>query len=258
MALTVRLDPPRFENYYQQLAVVLRQSLPRTLRFEAAATVARAMKMTKTARVPLIRRSAAIAGIRDKMPSGTIRNSVNTGSKGGQEGLLWGFSTKTNRAFALGVWDFKTKRFLTRRPASGGFSHVSRTLADVWKKKMVLVALNIELKLEARGIDQKSWYGIIEKLGNNQVQVPEFVRRARPINGRVRTVSFAATEGANTPKPVVVIANTSGVASATGGSRKLASAITIRRKFFRNSMKKGFFEDAKFVAKNYKWATVSE
>lgn len=172
--------------------------------------------------------------------------------------MLYGVDTRTGNAFAIGLWDMKNRRFITRRPALGGFSHVSRTVADVWQKKMALVSLNTQLAMEARGLDAKSWMGIIEKLGQGQGGAPDFVRRARPVNGKSRTVSFAATDGAGTSSPVVVITNTSGLASATGGERKLASAISVRRKFFENSLERGFFERTEFVARNYPWASVSE
>jgi hypothetical protein len=48
----------------------------------------------------------------------------------------------------------------------------------------------------------------------------------------------------------------SGLALATGGASKLASAITIRRAFFLRSMQKGLYDDARFIARNYPWAAV--
>jgi hypothetical protein len=54
------------------------------------------------------------------------------------------------------------------------------------------------------------------------------------------------------------VVNGSGLASATGGERKLESAISARRRFFMQSLDKGFYSDAKFVAKYHPWASVKE
>lgn len=259
MRLTASIDVRPVGTYYGQLAAALRQDLPRTLRFEAAATVRRVMQMSRAGSVSKIKKSAAIAGMTRKEydPKGTLRLNIGTGRRGGTLGMVWGFNANTQKAFALGVWDLKNKTYISRRPKTGRFSHVSITAQGLWRGKMDDVKQETERRLAARGIDAKSWLGIIEKLGTGQAVAPEYVRRAKPIRKAPRVVAFAGTEGANTSSPAVVIANTSGLSIATGGEKKLEAAITARRNAFRIAMGKGLFSNAAFIARNYPWASVS-
>jgi hypothetical protein len=129
----------------------------------------------------------------------------------------------------------------------------------LWYEDMKDTDDRIKDRLAARGITARSWLEIIDKLQSGYAEgIPDFVRRARPISNRTRTVAGVIATGEKTNNFELTVVNGSGLASATGGERKLESAISARRRFFMNSLDKGFYSDAKFVAKYHPWAVVKE
>jgi hypothetical protein len=130
---------------------------------------------------------------------------------------------------------------------------------QLWAKDQEDTKKRIKDRIAARGITARSWLEIIDKLQSGDAEgIPEFVRRARPISNRTRTVAVVIATGEKTKYFELTVVNVSGLAAATGGERKLESAISARRRFFMQSLDKGFYADARFVAKYHPWAVVKE
>lgn len=258
MRITASVDVAPVGTYYAQLAVMLRQSLPRTLRFEAAATVRRAMQMQKSSSVADVRRRGLLKGVARFVEGGAIGGSTSIGKRSRVFGRQWMIRRDLGRVMPMSIWGGR----LTPLADNTGQGWRARD-ADwmrfkaAWVRDMAETKKSIAARVGARGITAKSYYEMLLALGVGDPVAAAFIKRARPISGRMRPVGFAQTFGANSSQPVVVVTNTSGVAIATKGQRKLNSAISIRRAAFMNAMEKGLFFDAKFVARNYPWAKVS-
>lgn len=260
MILTAKVDVSPLATYYGQLAIAAKQSLPRTLRFEAAATVRRAMQFVKSSAVSEVKARAlrdGVASFRDG-PSG-FGGTTSVGKRSKRKGQQWMVGMRGGKVMPMGMWgggldplqDHSGQGWRARNEDWARFK-------SLWSKNAQATKDSIKDRAGARGITARSWLEILEKLNSEQAaSVSAFVQRARPISGRSRQVGFSVELGAGSSQPQVIITNTSGVAIATGGERKLQSAITIRRKFFMDSFEKGFFDDARFIAKNYPWAKVS-
>lgn len=237
---------------------MLRQDLPKTLRMEAAATVRRAMQMQQSSKVSDVRRRGLLKGVARFTEGGTVGGSTSVGKRSKVFGRQWMVRRDLGRVMPMSLW-------------TGGLTPLRDHTGEGWKAKdsdwlkfkaawardIAQTKKSIAARVGARGIAARSYFEILIALGNGDSSVASFVKRARPISGKMRTVGMAHTFGENSASPSVVVTNTSGVAIATGGQRKLNSAITIRRAFFMRAMSKGFFFNAKFVARNYPWAKVS-
>lgn len=259
MRFTAKIDTRPIGTYYGQLAVVVRQSLPKTIRFEAAATVRRAMKMVDSAPVAKIRQGALYAGVAKFSADSRVGGTTSVGRRSALFGRQWLVRYDIARVMPMSIWGGKLTPMQNhtgqgwRAPDTDWLRFKSAWMADIKETKAY-----IQRRLGARGLTAKSWLEIMEKIGAGQMDgVASFVKRARPINAaRKRVTSFALSQGEGTPNFELTIVNASGIAIKTGGHRKLASAISIRRKFFADSLRKGFFDDARFVARNYPWAVV--
>lgn len=258
MSFTARIDVSPVATYYGQLAVMLKQDLPRTIRFEASATVRRAMSMVKSSNVSEVRARAMRKGVARFEGGGKIEGSTNVSKRRGKFGQQWLINMGTARVMPMSIWGG------TLVPMAAHTGQGWRTSDEqwglfkrAWDSNLKDVKLDMKAKVAARGITAKSWYDLLIKLNSGQTDgIAAFVTRARPISGRNRPVVFVGGTGAGTSQYTLTVTNTSGVAIATNGARKLASSITIRREFFRRNMEQGFFFDAKFVAKNYPWVKV--
>jgi hypothetical protein len=258
MQITARVDVKPVQTYYGELATVLRQSLPRTLKMEAAATVRRAMQMVASSKADRVRAGAIRDGMKETRDASGMKITVNVGKGKGR--TIWLRDPDDyGKWYNIGRWD-GTLSPLTDHDRKGWLIRKALWSAAkaVWQKNINVTKNDVKKRLGARGVTAKSWFDILEKLNSDQsASVSAFVQRARPISGKSRQVGFALELGSGSAQPQVVVTNTSGVAIATGGERKLASAIAIRRKFFMDSFDKGFLTDARFVAKNYPWAKVT-
>lgn len=270
MRVTASVNVAPVGTYYAQLATMLRQDLPKTLRMEAAATVRRAMQMQKHSSVAVARRNGINKGIARFYDGGGIGGSVNVTGRGRWgKGVMWARDLRgdTARFIPIGYWNGKLTpladhqgKLFGRWPNPGGWHMPDADWMKVkqaWKRQIEFTKKNVAARLAARGLTAKSYLEILEKLNAGAISVPSFVQRAKPISGKSRAVGFAQTFGERSSQPMVEVSNTSGVAIATGGQRKLNAAIAIRRAFFMRAMSEGFFFDAKFVARNYPWAKVS-
>ncbi len=246
-------------SYYGQLAVMLKQDLPRTVRFEAAATVRRAMQFVASAKVSDVKAQALRKGVSRFSADGRIGGSTSVSKRSKKFGQQWLIRYDLAKALPMSIWSGTLAPLADHTGQGWRVSDQDWARYKFgWARDMKDTALDVKARAGARGLTAKSWFEIIQKIGaGGDVGIPSFVQRARPISGRSRGVGFAVATGDNTPSFNLTVINTSGIAVKTGGERKLASAITIRRKFFMDSMKKSFFFDARFVAKNYPWAKVS-
>ena len=139
-----------------------------------------------------------------------------------------------------------------------------RVQAEEWRsfKHAFSVAVKrapeaVRARIGARGLTQKSWYDLMVKIASGEpvVGFSDTVRRARPVKGNSRDVAEA--NGYAYPSGfILTVTNSSGITAKTGGQRKLNSAIAFRRQFFANNLTRGFYNDARFVARNYPWAKV--
>lgn len=259
MRVTASLNVAPVGTYYSQLAVMLRQDLPKTLRMEAAATVRRAMQMQQSSTVSDVRRRGLLKGVAQFTEGGTIGGSTSVGKRSKVFGRQWMIRRDIGRVMPMSKWEGKLSpmRDHTGEGWRAKDSDWMRFKA-AWARDMIETKKSIAARVGARGITAKSYYDILLALNTGSEPVAAaYVKRARPISGRSRRVGFAHVFGEYTGVPLVVVTNTSGVAVATGGQRKLESAISIRRAFFMRAMKKNFFDDAKFVARNYPWAKVT-
>lgn len=262
MKVTASVDVTPVASYYGALSISLRQSLPDTIRSEAGATVLRVIQMTKSGSASRLRKITTYRNMSHIPSVGRTGASINMGVK---QTAKWGRDQVWMRmgdrkiAVPMGRWNRKATY---RPPPHDGLGW--RMPDDRWREFVAAFAAHrprvkqaIDRALAARGLTQKSWVGILEKIGAPEVgKVAEYIKRARPVKGQPRTVAFAAMAGANTSLPELTIANTSGLAIASGGASKLSAAMSIRQKFFERSLERGFFEDARFIARNYPWAEV--
>jgi len=260
MKTTARLDVSPVGTYYAQLASMLKQDLPRTVRMEAAATVRRAMQFVESSKPSDVRERAMRKGVADFRTSpGSFGGTTNVSRRKGEFGRQWMVGLRGGGAKPMSLWsgNLSALRDHTgqgwRVPDTDWARYKAAWNADAKRTREAMKA-----KLGARGITAKSFYEILVKLNSGSTDgVAAFVTRARPISGRNRPVAFVGGTGEGSSQYNLTVVNTSGVAVATGGQRKLDSAITIRRKFFMDSMQRNFFFDAKFVARNYPWAKVT-
>lgn len=258
--ITAKLDTAPVGSYYGQLAAALRQSQPRTIRMEAAATVRKAMQLqpVKPKSEGEIIKSARNRAVSSFYDGGAIGGSINI--KKGVPGFAWLVDKRVGRARPLYL--MRTGDGLPMPMDSQGTgTHLLDSDWFKWREayiRAVKYAAKMQrARLGARGLTQKSWFELLVKIANGEpVNVPDAVMRARPVKGGSRTVVGVIASQASASFSLTVV-NSSGIAAATGGQRKLNTAISIRRKFFLDSLNKGFLSDARFIARNYKWATVS-
>jgi hypothetical protein len=180
--------------------------------------------------------------------SGRFAFLQNGSSKGGTKGM------KLNRS-PNGVNRLRAKHRSRNgwRVKEDDWNNFKRT----WYEDMQDTDDRIRDRLAARGITARSWLEVIQKLQSGDAEgIPDFVRRARPISNRSRTIAGVIATGERTNNFEITVLNFSGLASATGGQRKLESAISARRRFFMQHLDNGFYSDAKFVAKYHPWASV--
>ena len=260
MQLTVKLDVKPVGTYYGQLATVLRQSLPRTLKYEAAATVRKAMSFVKSSKISDVKAKALRSGVASfRENDAGFGGTTSVGKRAKQFGRQWMVGRRGGTVMPMSLWSgglgpLQDHTGYGWRAPDGDWSRFK----SLWSKNAIKVKESIKARAGARGLTAKSWYDILAILNSEQAgMVSSFVQRARPISGKTRQVGFSMELGSGSTQPQVTITNTSGIAIATGGDRKLQSAITIRRKFFMDSFDKGFISDAKFVARNYPWAKVT-
>lgn len=263
MRITAKLDTAPVGTYYGQLAAALRQSQPRTIRMEAAATVRKAMQLQPVrpptaAQISLSARRKAVARFYD---GGAIGGSINVSRRRGVPGMAWLVRKDLGRAQPLYLlWD-GAGQLPAPVDHQGRGTRVSDANWAKWKaaysRAIAYARKQEQARLGARGLTQKSWFDLITKIADGEpMNTPALVMRARPVKGGSRTVAAAIAAQTRTSFSLSVV-NDSGLAVATGGQRKLNTAISIRRKFFLDSLNKGFLSDASFVARNYKWAAVS-
>jgi hypothetical protein len=239
---------------------MLKQDIPRTVRFEAAATVRKAMQFVTSSTVSKVKEQALKKGVSRFSADGRIGGSTSVSKRSSKFGQQWLVRYDIAAALPMSIWSGTLNPLADHTGQGWRVSDADWNRYKFgWARDMKDTALDIKARVGARGLTAKSWYEIIKAIGagDSVGNVPAFVQRARPISGRSRGVGFAVSTGDNTSQFQLTVINTSGIAVKTGGERKLASAITIRRKFFLDSLKKNFFFDARFVAKNYKWAKVS-
>lgn len=263
---TAHVDVSPVGTYYNQLAAALNQSLPKTIRMEAAATVRRASQLQAVRPLPADElRLRARESVVKRFQDGSIIGSVNkfTGRRRNKwgEGFAWAINGTTAKARPVGLlWD--GGKLPTPTDHTGQGWRLSDAEWAGWKAAFTRAAARSakveQARLGARGLTQKSWYELMLKIASGE-PVTGFsatIQRARPVKGNARDI--AAAVGVKSPHGYTLdVVNASGIAVATDGQRKLNTAISIRRKFFLNNLEKGFYSDAKFVARNYKWAAVS-
>lgn len=259
MKTTARIDVSPVGTYYGQLAAMVRQSQPRTVRFEAAATVRRAMQLVDSSNVSDVRQRALKSGVASFREAGSFGGTTSIGKRSRVYGQQWMVGVRGRPPMPMGLWRgglgaLQDHTGLGNRATDADWTRYKA----MWAKDAAETKKMIAQRVGARGITAKSYFEILVKLNSGQTDgVAAFITRARPISGRNRPVAFVGGTGEGGPSYTLTVVNTSGVAVATGGQRKLNSAITIRRKFFMDSLDRGFFNDARFVARNYPWVKVS-
>lgn len=257
---TAKVDVSPVASYYGQLAAALRQDIPKTVRMEAAATVRRAMQFVASASSADIKAGALRDGVSKFSADSRIGGTTSIGKRSKVYGRQWMVRYDIARVLPMSIWSGKLGPLADHTGQGWRAPDADwQKYKAAWMKDIAETRENMRRRQGARGLTAKSWLDILEKIGAGQTQgVTAFIFRARPINtAKQRVTSFATAKGEGSANFELTVTNTSGIAIATGGDRKLASAITIRRKFFMDSMRKGFLADARFVARNYPWAKVS-
>lgn len=264
MKFTASVNVAPVVSYYNQLAVALNQSLEKTIRMEAAATVRRASQLDPVKPLPrqeltLRAREQIIKRFGSGDYVGTVNKFTGNRSKKRGSGYGWLVNRSIARVMPMGkVWD--GGRLNTPSDNNGDGWRTNDVQWSKWKQQFAEAAQReraaIAARVGARGLTQKSWFELMIKIASGEpVVAPDSIMRARPVKGGSRTV--AAAVPTKTPSSFsLAVVNDSGIAVSTGGQRKLNAAIQIRQAFFLRSLERGFYSDAKFIARNYKWAVV--
>ncbi len=259
MRITGTVNVAPVGTYFSQLASVVRQDIPRTVRFEAAATIRRAMQFFASSKVSDVKNRALKSGVAEFREAGSFGGTTSIGRRSSVYGQQWMVGVRGRPPMPMSLWSGGLGA-LQDHTGQGNRATDSdwNRFKSMWAKDATKTKQAIKDRAGARGITAKSWFDILVKLNSGQTEgVASFITRARPISGRARPVAFVGGQGEGSANYQLTVVNTSGLAVATGGERKLASAITIRRKFFMDSLEKGYFDDAKFVARHYPWVKVS-
>jgi hypothetical protein len=290
MKITATVDVKPVETFFGQLAVVLRKNVPETIRGEVKHIIRATMRMQKHSDLAGVRARAFKKGVATFRQNGyaSFGGTTNVSGRRGEYGRQWMVGRKdTKKAIPMGWFNPSSGKFapLADGSRTGGTKgmkldrspngvnrlrakHRSRNgwrvkdedwarFKQIWAINQAKVKDRIKDRVAARGITARSWLEIIDKLQSGDAEgIPDFVRRARPISNRSRTIAGVIATGERTNNFELTVVNGSGLASATGGERKLQSAISARRRFFMTNLDKGFYADAKFVAKYHPWASV--
>lgn len=287
MKFTAKVNIQPARTFFQELAFAARQSLPDTIRGEATAIVMQSMKWTASTKKSEVAKQAMRKGVASfRGAGGTFGGTTNISKRRGEAGRQWmvGLRGKGDAAIPMGKWDGTLNALKDGKKSSGttgktftrgakgtrkykksftpnGWRARDSDWAEFkrkWAQDKDETKKYIKARQDASGITKRSWLEIIDSIqGANTSGIPDFVVRARPISGKMRKVGFVEEVGAGTPKFALYMENQSGLAVKTGGARKLASAITGRRKYFMENMKRGVFDDMKSVAKKYSWVKVN-
>ncbi len=259
MRFTGKVNVAPVGSYYGELAAMLKQDLPKTVRYEAAATVRRAMQFEKSSTISTVRQQVLRKGVSRFSADGRIGGTTSVSKKSSKFGQQWLIRFDTAKALPMSVWSGTLNPLADHTGQGWRVSDQDwQRYKFGWARDMKDTKLDIQARVGARGLKAKSWFEIIQKIGaGGDVGIPSFVQRARPISGKMRQVAVALATGDGTPSFQLTVSNSSILAIKTGGQRKINSAISIRRQFFLNSLKKNFFFDAKFVARQYGWAKVT-
>ena len=283
MRITAKVNVAPVKSYFNDLAASLHRTLPETIRMEAAAVVRRAMQMVAYSKVSEVRERALRKGVASFRIGAGFGGTTNVGKRSSEKGRQWMVGRRGGKPMPMGHWDgnlgplmdgkkssgtkgkklTRSKSPIYKRRKSNGWRAPDADWAKfkaAWTQDIADTKKRIKDRVGARGLTAKSWMDIIIKLhaGDNMSGIPDFVRRARPIaSQKQREVTEVYHNGQGTSHYTLTVENDSGIAIATRGQSKLDSAISIRRKFFVNSLKKNLYEDAAFVGRYYPWAKVS-
>lgn len=285
---SVNVQPVR--SYFAELAAYTRRTLPDVIRLEGAAIVRSAMKMQKHFKIAEVKERAHRKGIASfRISPGSFGGTTNVSKRKGKPGRQWMVAIRgRSKPAPMGLIDISSQRFsalqdggkspgtkgkkLSRSPNGVNKIRIKirsqngwrvknedwQKFKQLWKDDMADTKKRIQDRLSARGLTAKSWMEIIEKIhGADTSGVPDFVRRARPISNKSRTVAAVLETGANTSSFSLTVVNGSGVAAAAGGARKLQSAISRRREYFMRNVKEGFVFGAKNLKAKYPWANIN-
>jgi hypothetical protein len=288
MKITATVDVKPVETFFGQLAVVLRKNVPETIRGEVKHIIRATMRMQKHTKPADVKARAFKKGVASfRVSEGSFGGTTNVSGRRGEYGRQWMVGRRGQGAAPMGWFNPSSGKFApladgSRKGGTKGMKldrspnginrlrakHRSRNgwrvkdedwakFKQLWAKDQEDTKKRIKDRLAARGITARSWLEIIDKLQSGEAEgIPDFVRRARPISNRSRTIAGVIATGERTNNFELTVLNFSGLASATGGERKLESAISARRRFFMQQLDKGFYSDAKFVAKYHPWASV--
>ena len=282
MKFSAKLDTTPVKTYFGELAIILKKSLPDTIRGEGAAIVRKAMSFQKHAKIAEVKARALKKGVASFRIAAGFGGTTNVSQRRGEFGRQWMVGRKGGKPMPMGMWDGKlsmprdgkrssgttgkklqrskngVNKIRTKRQTNGWYAPAAdwARFKSAWAADAADTKKRIADRLAARGLAAKSWLEIIDKINAGNNDVASFIRRARPISNKSRTVAGVVQTGEGSSAYQMTIVNASGIAVAAGGQRKLATAISIRRKFFIDKLRAGFFDDAKFVARNYKWASV--
>ncbi len=255
MKVTAFVDVEPVRSYMDQLAIVLKQSNARTIRMEAMAIVLSAMTIGKTKKFSddEIEESARRRALR-RFPTGAI----NSGKRGGVRGRAFAvINAKARR-----LYDMEENGYPAPIDSVGKGAHLTDAEWATWKSEYVAACERAKKsavdRKAARFLTAKSWFELMVKIaeGGDVKGYRDAIKRARPVGGKSRDVVAAVPMKTGTLFSLTVV-NSSGIVIANNGQRYLNTAIARRRKFFLNSLEKGFLSDAKFLQKYYPWAVVS-
>lgn len=293
MRIKAKVNVAPVKSYFNDLAASLKRTFPETIRMEAAAVVRRAMQMVAYSKVSEVKDRALRKGVASFRPESMtpFGGTTNVGKRNSDQYRQWmvgrkpanGSKFAKSNVMPMGYWRggfnppadgqrssgnkgktfTRSKTRIYKRRQSNGWRAPDADWTKfkaAWAQDVADTKKRIKDRVGARGLTAKSWLDIIIKLhaGDNMSGIPDFVRRARPIaSQKAREVTDVYHNGQGTSHYTLTVENDSGIAIATRGQAKLDSAISIRRKFFVNSLKKNLYEDAAFVGRYYPWAKVS-
>jgi len=252
--MSVKLDTKPLENYFDKMADRWgRQQMPEIVKGETIKVLQTCVKKQKAAKVSVLNRSGLLRGYNRLSRQGEDFISINAGNKGGKKDLVW-YAYKNadgKRVFKpVGRWGENTALPATFNRSEGSLG--ANRLGDYqrkWSQASPIAKTEAKRAKASRGSTAKSWYEIMKKITDNPPDVPSYVKNAVRRDGASgignATVGFSAKNQFQ-----IKITNASGLAIKSGGQGLVNYAIAARTAFWQRAMRKGWTENAQFMARN--------
>jgi hypothetical protein len=125
----------------------------------------------------------------------------------------------------------------------------------VWRKLTAAKRASVRRRMKARGLARQAWVQIADSMGR-KIDAPAYVLGAIPASG-IRPRNGRSIEEGTGARYTITLFNESPLARYTGAEFALKLAMLGRVRAFENALRKKLFDDARFVARQYKGIEVS-